>query len=96
MQYKSESLEVLKYLFGSINFAGKISREEDSRKIRAHIDDLFNEHVSFAAETKANMDESHFGFPNRDSDILAYIRESLPVSDNCQIFGFNTQIWRHN
>jgi len=34
-------LFVIKYLFTNINFAGKISRKEDQRKLIAHIEDLF-------------------------------------------------------
>jgi len=38
-------LASLKYLFSNINFAGKICRVEDERKLQAHIEDLFNEQI---------------------------------------------------
>jgi hypothetical protein len=62
-------LKVLKYIFGVINFAGKLNHREDLRKLSAHIEDLFGEDVALAVTSKADMDKSHFGFPNRDTDL---------------------------
>lgn len=69
MTVKYDSLGVMKYIFSNINFAGKISRQEDARKLNAHIDDLFNDEITFANEVASDMDSSHFGLPHRDVDL---------------------------
>jgi plasmid replication initiation protein len=72
------TLEVLKHVFTNINFNGKISRTEDYRKLKAHIDDLFNEQLSFQNSAESDLDHSHFGFPDKDDDILQVMMHTLP------------------
>ena len=54
--HKLEALEVMKYIFAQVSWAGKISRSEDQRKLQAHIDDLFNADITLAYETPKRMD----------------------------------------
>ena len=77
-EHKLESLKVMKYIFAQINFAGKISRTEDQRKLQAHVDDLFGEEITLAYETPANMGQSHFGFPPKDGDLLWVVNNEFP------------------
>lgn len=95
MNNKVESLEVMKYIFSNINFAGKISRTEDQRKLQAHVEDLFNEDLTFNYETPIDMDSSHFGFPGKDQDVLEWVIKELPEQDHYKIFGYNENIFRH-
>ena len=91
-----DSLQSMKYIFSNINFAGKISRVEDQRKLYAHVEDLFNEEIMFAYEVAMDLNNSHFGFLNKDADFLAYIKADFPKNDDFRIFGFNQNIFRHN
>lgn len=83
------TLRMMKFIFSKINFAGKINRSEDQRKLNAHVDDLFNEEISLAYSSQMDLDKSHFGIPNRDADITIFVKESLPNVDHAKIFGFN-------
>ncbi len=76
---KLDTLEVVKHVLTNINFNGKISRTEDFRILKAHIDDLFNEHLTFSEEAAADLDHSHFGFPDKDTNILQVMMQQLPA-----------------
>jgi hypothetical protein len=62
-------LKVLKYIFSQVTFAGKLTRQEDLRKLSAHVEDLFSESVALAYSLEINLDKSHLGFPKRDHDL---------------------------
>lgn len=81
MTYKYESLNAMKYIFSQINFAGKISRSEDQRRLQAHVDDLFNEDITFQLEVPFNMDQSHFGMPEKETVMLDWVK-TLPQQDH--------------
>jgi hypothetical protein len=86
------TLEMLKYYFSQINYAGKIQRHEDQVTLNAILNDLFNEKISFAAESKPDMDCSHYGIPADNGEFLKYWETTAPDKDNYQIFGFNWNI----
>ena len=50
----------------------------------------------FAYEVAMDLNNSHFGFLNKDADFLAYIKADFPKNDDFRIFGFNQNIFRHN
>lgn len=58
----------------------------------AHVEDLFSEEVVLATSSNADMDKSHFGFPNRNSDLNGWAIESLPAVDDHRVFGFTLAI----
>ncbi len=87
-------LRSLKYVFSKINFAGKVCRIEDLRKLNAHIEDLFNEDISLAAESPFDPEHSHYGIPNKESDFMYFINMSIPQQDSYRIFGLNQNIDR--
>jgi hypothetical protein len=51
---KVDLIKTLKYALTSINFAGKIANTEDERKLRAHVEDLFNEELLLQPEFGAD------------------------------------------
>ena len=71
-------IKVLKYIFSKINFAGKVCRLEDLRKVQAHIEDLFNEEISLANESPFDPDHSHYGIPTKEADYMYYINMQIP------------------
>lgn len=75
-------LKSLKYIFSKINFAGKVCRVEDLRKMQAHIEDLFNEEISLSTETPLDLDHSHYGMPAKDSDFMYFINMQIPQQDS--------------
>lgn len=50
----SSTLEVLKYFYAHINYAGKIQRVEDQVTLNAIVDDLFNDNITMALELDAD------------------------------------------
>ena len=86
---KFDSLNLMKYVFGELTFAAKISLSEDYRKLKAHINDLINQEITLAFETECNMDSSHFGMPSKDLDLLHHVNSTFPSWDHFAIFGFN-------
>lgn len=85
-------LDMLKYHYANINYAGKIQRVEDQVTLNAILDDLFNEAVSFAPETPADLGSSHYGFPADTADFLAFCERSIPARDPYTIFGFDWNV----
>ena len=55
IEERKQMLQTLKYIFSTINFAGKIATFEDHRKLMAHMSDLFNENISFEFKTESNL-----------------------------------------
>jgi hypothetical protein len=60
--------------------------------LSAHVEDLFSEDVALAFKSNADLDKSHFGFPNRDADLPGWAAEQLPSIDDHRVFGFNLAI----
>jgi len=57
---------MIKYLFANVNFSGKISREEDLRKLNAIIEDLINVDIALAPRLLPDLKSSHYGIPRYD------------------------------
>jgi hypothetical protein len=71
---KLAALDMLKYFFANINYAGKLQRVEDQVTVNAILADLFNEKVSILAqELPADHDSSHYGFPADNADYLGFL-----------------------
>jgi hypothetical protein len=85
-------LDMLKYFYANINYAGKIQRVEDQITLNAILNDLFNEKVTWAAELPVDYDSSHFGFPADHADFLGWADQNIPKHDPYSIFGFNWNI----
>lgn len=83
---------MLKYYFSQINYAGKIQRQEDQITLNAILSDVFNDKISFAVETKPDLDASHYGFPPDNIDFLSYWDKAAPETDSYQIFGLSWNI----
>lgn len=64
IQDKDTVLFVIKYLFANINFSGKITRNEDQRKLIAHIEDLFQKRIIYCHELPEEPHNSHYGYPH--------------------------------
>lgn len=86
-------LDMLKYFYANINYAGKIQRVEDQVTVNAILADLFNETVSlFASELPADHTASHYGFPPDNTDFLGFLDRVAPARDPCTVFGFNWNV----
>lgn len=85
-------LDMLKYHYANINYAGRVQRVEDQVTLNAILNDLFNETVSFAAEVPADLNSSHYGFPAETADFLAFCEQSIPARDPYTIFGFDWNV----
>jgi len=85
-------LDMLKYHYAHINYAGKVQRVEDQVTLNAILDDLFNETISFAPETARNPASSHYGFPGEGVDYLAFCARSVDQIDTCELFGFDWNV----
>lgn len=87
-------LKVLRYFFTEINYAGKIHCAEDLAVLRAVMDDLINEEISFCVELPEDTAKSHHGFPPQ-LEAPAYfdwLERGVPLRDAYEIFGFNWEI----
>jgi hypothetical protein len=74
IQDKDTVLFVIKYLFANINFSGKITRNEDQRKLIAHIEDLFQKRIIFCQELPEEPHNSHYGYPHLEvSDFNTWV-----------------------
>lgn len=80
---------MLKYLFANVNFSGKISREEDLRKLNAVIEDLITPEVANASRLLPNLNQGHYGVPRYDEDMVEWVEKMLPKQDVCEVYGFN-------
>lgn len=86
-------LDMLKYFYANINYAGKLQRVEDQVTVNAILADLFNEKISlFASELPADHDASHYGFPPDNADFLGFLDRTVPSKDPYSIFGFNWNV----
>ena len=86
---------MIKYLFANVNFSGKISREEDLRKLNAIIEDLINVEIAQAPRMLADLKSSHYGFPRYDEDLVEWVEKILPKQDVCDVYGFNRNSERY-
>ena len=89
------TLEVLKYFYAHINYAGKIQRVEDQVTLNAIVDDLFNDETTLATDLKPNRAQSHYGFPTEFADFFEFIETNVPIADSYDIFGFHWNIESH-
>ena len=85
-------LDMLKYHYAHINYAGKVQRVEDQVTLNAILNDLFNEAVSCALETARDLASSHYGFPAEGVDYLAFCARSIDQCDTYEIFGFDWNV----
>jgi len=85
-------LDMLKYHYAHINYAGKVQRVEDQVTLNAILDDLFNETISCAPETARDLASSHYGFPADGVDYLAFCARSVDQRDTCELFGFDWNV----
>mmetsp|Transcript_79491 Transcript_79491/g.110064 ORF Transcript_79491/g.110064 Transcript_79491/m.110064 type:complete len:85 (+) Transcript_79491:1721-1975(+) len=70
-------LYILKYLYSNINYAGKVQRAEDQRKLLAVLEDLFTPEIYNCASTGQDLSRSHYGLPLEYEDYMAFCH-SLP------------------
>ena len=66
---------MLKYLYANVNFSGKISREEDLRKLNAVIEDLINEDIASANRLLPDLSRSHYGIPRHDEEMSDWVEK---------------------
>lgn len=102
ISYLSESVKdketqilMLKYLYANINFSGKISREEDLRKLNAVIEDLITVENAQAVRKLPMMHKGHYGLPRYDEDFVEWVEKQLPKQDPCEVYGFNRNSERY-
>ena len=86
---------MLKYLFANVNFSGKISRDEDLRKLNAVIEDLINVDLAVAERTLSDPSRGHYGIPRYDDDMIEWVEKNMPKQDPCEMYGFNRNSERY-
>jgi len=87
------ALDMLKYFFANINYAGKLQRVEDQVTVNAILADLFNEKINMnSPELPADHDASHYGYPPDGADYLGFLDRCVPARDPYTIFGFNWNV----
>lgn len=91
------TLDMLKYFYAHINYAGRIHRAEDQVTLNAILEDLINEEVAFAPELGADLASSHHGFPQGGEgvDYFAFFDRAIPTRDSYLLYGFNWTIESH-
>lgn len=89
------TLEMLKYFFAHINYAGKIQRVEDQVTLNAIVEDLFNDTATLATDLPADLTQSHYGFPTELADFYQFCDRNIPDTDPYDIFGFHWNIESH-
>jgi hypothetical protein len=50
--------------------------------LNAILNDLINDKISFAGETKPDLDSSHYGIPADNGDFLGYWDKAAPEKDS--------------
>ena len=88
-------VSMLKYLYANVNFSGKISREEDLRKLNAIIEDLITVDIANATRVLPDLDRGHYGVPRYDEDHDDWVQKNMPKQDPCEIYGFNRNSERY-
>lgn len=86
---------MLKYLYANVNFSGKISREEDLRKLNAIIEDLIDPTIAQCVRALPDMNKGHYGFPRYDDEFIEWVEKQLPKQDPCEVYGFNRNSERY-
>ena len=86
---------MIKYLFANVNFSGKISREEDLRKLNAVIEDLITVDIAKATRHLPDLSRGHYGVPRYDEDFPEWVEKNLPKEDPCEVYGFNRNSERY-
>lgn len=89
------ALEMLKYFYAHINYAGKIQRVEDQVTLNAIVEDLFTDEVTLAPDLAADLTQSHYGFPTELADFYQFCDREIPESDPFEIFGFHWNVESH-
>ena len=87
-------LDMLKYFYAHINYAGRIHRGEDQVTLNTILDDLINEDIAFTQQLDADPANSHHGFPAGGDgvDYYKYFDAVLPAKDSYELYGFNWTI----
>ena len=86
---KATQIYMLKYLFANVNFSGKVSREEDLRKLNAVIEDLIAVDIASAPRSLPDPNKGHYGIPRYDEDFVEWVDKNLPKQDPSEIYDFN-------
>ena len=86
---------MLKYLYANVNFSGKISREEDLRKLNAVIEDLIQIDIASATRSLPDPNRGHYGIPRYDDDFEEWVEKNMPKQDPAEIYGFNRNSERY-
>ena len=92
---KETQVHMIKYLFANVNFSGKISREEDLRKLNAVIEDLITVDIAKATRHLPDLSRGHYGVPRYDEDFPEWVEKNLPKEDPCEVYGFNRNSERY-
>lgn len=92
---RATQVYMLKYLFANVNFSGKISREEDLRKLHAVIEDLISVDLASAPRALPDHNRGHYGIPRYDADFPEWVEKNLPKQDPAEIYGFNRNSERY-
>ena len=92
---KETQVHMIKYLFANVNFSGKISREEDLRKLHAVIEDLITVDIAKATRLLPDLSRGHYGVPRYDEDMIDWVDKNLPKEDPCEVYGFNRNSERY-
>ena len=95
VQDKETQVRMLKYLYANVNFSGKISREEDLRKLNAVIEDLIVPEIAMCVRALPDMNKGHYGFPRYDDEFVEWVESQLPKQDPSEVYGFNRNSERY-
>ena len=87
-------LEMLRYFYSHVNYAGKVSRTQDQVTINAILEDLINDEMAFVQHAEGDPSRSHHGFPAGGDgvDYYGFFERTLPERDSHELYGFNWTI----
>lgn len=91
------TLEMLKYYYSQINYAGKIQRMDDQVILEALVEDLFSETMIFHEDQMGkNLEKSHFGYPPdaSNTDYYLFLDRHVDEQDPYEVYGFNFNVER--
>lgn len=81
--------EALNYMVAKANYGGRVTDAQDKRLIELHLSDYFN--VDVVNNENHPLTESGRYVVPSDTDQAGYVEfaESLPIDDDCEIFGMH-------
>jgi dynein heavy chain len=87
-------LEMLRYFYSHVNYAGKVSRTQDQITINTILEDLINDEMAFVSNQEGDPSCSHHGFPAGGDgvDYYGFFEKCLPERDSYELYGFNWTI----